>query len=393
MDTVAHVFLFALVYIYPPGEYPQSLLEESFWSVMEDYPILFGRVQHGADNGSASVLIDPELKPLLLFVDRPEDHIALAQERPLNLLPLRDERIFAVKVSKLAHGALSIGLSAHHSVLDGDSMFQLMESWGRAFRGQSKLMPCHDRSLLFSTGPPARAHPEYFTVPVPIEALQAKARSSSGPPSTTSVSLYLSPEELVKLKNWTNPPDQPAGHFASTMDSFIGLVTMVVGAARDPQYSFRSSNAINGRAKLGLPPNYFGNAVFTAIMEHRQEWIGLDQDKIAQAARRVRQGIERTSAEFMRDTVNYLDTQPRQERIVLSIQIGKDFIVSSWSGMGLLKPDFGSKPVYAGPVRIELDGCAFILDSPQGGLEACVSINKSVGERLPGLWQSVRDRL
>lgn len=424
MDAVMHSFGFVILYIYPPSTavYDLDKLERSFISLVdEDYPILVGELYVDPSNGVVNVKQTPERRQRGATGIRFEKNASneksteeAIKERSWDLMPSAraDNELICVKGSLLSDGGLAIGVSATHTMFDGEGMFTFMTAWGQHYSGlpkEKRLVINHDRHLLNGTGAPSTMqHPEFRVIdPVKTSEESAPMEVQDTSALSTEHSLFhFTPAMMQKIKAVASQDVGDGVAYVSTTDAITALFTVLISRARGHDQDVRITTGVNGRKRLEppLPSTYMGNVIFNALStysaselkpedDQRQGWVS--PATLATLARRVRASILRRDNAYLRDAVLFLEEQ----RHMAAVQVGTNFVFgpdlmfTSWVHMGMYNAEFdGTKPWFAcAPCLPCYDGFFMATEARKGGdgIDIGVFLESKAMKKLKRLFKEV----
>lgn len=204
--------------------------------------------------------------------------------------------IFSIQHTRFACGSVTLGMSIHHIVCDGEGFFQLVRDLAELYRWlrapgatvAELAHPPHIRSYLSDMTPEERQkmvnlQPRFFTLApshggktAGTEAMTAHVTcpASSQPPVVGRV-LRFSSSDLAMLKNSATDPDGRG--WVSTFDALSAHMFQRVYQARlrlrqsqglpssDIPRGFLTSINLRNPDRLNLPPRYFPNAAFATF--------------------------------------------------------------------------------------------------------------------------------
>ncbi|XP_038875303.1 malonyl-CoA:anthocyanidin 5-O-glucoside-6''-O-malonyltransferase-like [Benincasa hispida] len=217
-----------------------------------------------------------------------------AKLRPLVAeLAVEEERaaVMAVQVTSFGKGGFSIGITAHHAILDGRSSTSFVKSWaglcknlvagGEPVSPAAETMPFYDRSVVAD--------------PAGLEAIYLKSWLAMGGPNNRSLKCFdvtippdlfrgtfkLNLQNIQKLKQFVlrhRTPTHPPLHvstFTVTMAYTWVCTSVADGSPPDGERAFGMSVDARGRLDPPLPVTYFGNCVVVrGIALERAKLVG-----------------------------------------------------------------------------------------------------------------------
>ncbi|CAO2043921.1 unnamed protein product [Urochloa humidicola] len=153
----------------PPFDAVVQSLKSSLAATLSTHAPLAGKLHYLADTGDVAILFsatggdDDGVRFVVAETDADarslagdEDHDVLTFE---GLVPEVDMTVLpapvlAVQATRLGGGGVALGLTVHHAVADGRSMWRFVEAWAAACRGDAmpEPPPCFDRSRVSLPG-------------------------------------------------------------------------------------------------------------------------------------------------------------------------------------------------------------------------------------------------
>ncbi|XP_068649153.1 fatty alcohol:caffeoyl-CoA acyltransferase [Aristolochia californica] len=248
-------------------------------------------------------------------------------------------------------GGFSLGLRLCHCVCDGLGAMQFVAAWATLAKvgPASKISPspCWDREFFRPRVPP--------TVKFPHKEF---ARMEEG----SSLGLILSQAKLVqkcysvsrefqaRLKWLAQSADEDARTGFDAVAAHVWRSWVKAIGIRPLDYELRLSFSVNARPKLGAPPlkeGFYGNALCVACATSTA--ARLAEGTLSAAAGRVREARVAVSEEYMRSTVDYLETH-RPTRLEFAGKLS----ITQWTRFSMYESsDFGwGRPLYAGPIDL-----------------------------------------
>ncbi|KAE8732599.1 Shikimate O-hydroxycinnamoyltransferase [Hibiscus syriacus] len=175
--------------------------------------------------------------------------------------------LFVAQLTTFKCGGVCLGIGGHHTLMDGTTAFQFINSWAEMARGLSQISaaPLIDRTLLRARVPPnPRFHHVEYDPPPPL----INFVSSLGPnPKSSSVSVFtITQNQLDILKAKSFKHENRTKY--NTYTILAAYIWRCASKARGLLYDQPTKLNIptNGRPRLQppLPSSYLGNVIFTA---------------------------------------------------------------------------------------------------------------------------------
>ena len=271
-----------------------------------------------------------------------------------------------------------------HHVVDGSSGLHFVSAWSEMARGiDVRIPPFIDRSLLRPRDPPRPTfdHIEYHPPPSMKPLSHHKSPPQNGTAqNATSVAMFkMSKDQLVALKAKSKEEGTATSYSSYEMlAGHIWRCTCLARALPDDQET-KLFVAVDGRARLHppLPPNYFGNVIFTTTpiakageLVSRPAWF---------AASQIHDTLVKTNGDYLKSAIDYLELQPDLSALVRGAHTFRcpNLGITSWVRLPIYDADFGwGRPIFMGPGGISFEGLAYVLPSPtnDGSLSVAIGL-------------------
>ncbi|KAG8066423.1 hypothetical protein GUJ93_ZPchr0004g38550 [Zizania palustris] len=162
IPVLQHVLLYDGAAGLPPFDSVIRSLRSSLAATLASYAPLAGKLVHLKDTGDVAIACSASDGVKFVAAESDADARRLAGDEVHDiqtfqqLVPELDmsrlpTSVLAVQATRL-HGGLAIGVTVHHGVADGRSLWMFVESWAAACRGESPggatATPCFDRSVI-----------------------------------------------------------------------------------------------------------------------------------------------------------------------------------------------------------------------------------------------------
>lgn len=142
----------------PPFDTAIQSLKSSLAATLATHAPLAGKLVHLADTGDVGIICSPSdgVKFVVAESDADVRRLAGEEESDLHtfeqLVPEVDMRVLpaqvlGVQATRFEGGGLAVGVTVHHGVADGRSLWRFVEAWAAACRGDTPpAPPTFDRS-------------------------------------------------------------------------------------------------------------------------------------------------------------------------------------------------------------------------------------------------------
>lgn len=249
--------------------------------------------------------------------------------------------ILVTQVTFLKCGAVVLGVSMHHAVLDGVSASHFMQTWSALYRNDGEEsttaakddeLPCHDRTLLRARSPPV-VHPDALSVLYYPKVVRATCL----PPSPSAPETFMTTEVFPISRDQVAALKRLCGGAGSTFVSLSALVWQCASVVRrlPPDAITRLSFPVHVQRYLTppLPTRYFGNACISLCATGAAGDIA--SEALPSVAARISGAMARMDDELVRSAIDFAeladeDTWPRCRGGVLP---ETDLRIVSWLNM------------------------------------------------------------
>lgn len=247
---------------------------------------------------------------------------------------LEDGPLLTAQVTRFKCGSFTLGIAIHHCMVDGIAAIKFMNSWAELARGKPlSIVPCHDRTILKSRVPPQISGPcDDFVHVSDVSNLTALYQREQ----IVFKSFHFDGEKLATLKKMATPD----GHVMSSCSNFIALSALLwrsrsMALKMKPHQLSKLLLTVDVRSKLGtsMPDGYFGNAIITSCCLCTAGQ--LIDEPISSAAVKIKEAIERVTEDYVRSSLDFMDTYQFDPYSVSSL------LISSWVRLDYGCIDFG----------------------------------------------------
>ncbi|KAJ8439492.1 hypothetical protein Cgig2_007009 [Carnegiea gigantea] len=280
--------------------------------------------------------------------------------------------LFMVQLTRFKCGGVTLGFANHHDVADGWGHVLLINSWARLVRGLGlELKPVHERAPYLAPRDPPQVKFQHVEF-IPPQGLL---------PGPSGVSLDLEKEAVASsvfnfTKQQVNYLKQKATSSGvsmrlSTFEVLAGHIWRTTCKARklaDDQ-EVRLIIPMNGRRKLknpALPLGYCGNVIFYPAYIAKAGDV--TRNPLSYVASRIHETLERMNdEEYLRSTIDYLETHPNFDALVRGSHTVRcpNLSLNSWAKFNMYEADFGwGKPWFAGRAGLPCEGKSYLGTSP-----------------------------
>ncbi|KAF8009602.1 hypothetical protein BT93_J0572 [Corymbia citriodora subsp. variegata] len=247
---------------------------------------------------------------------------------------LEDGPLLTAQVTRFKCGGFTLGMAIHHCMVDGTAAINFMNSWAEVARGKPlSLIPFHDRTILKSRVPPQIRGPyDDFVHVSDVSDITASYETEQ----IVFKSFHFDAEKLETIKKMATT----GGQVMSSCSNFVALAALVwrarsMALKMKPHQLSKLLIAFDFRSKLGtsLPEEYFGNAILVpGCLCTAGELI---DEPISFATGKIKKTIERVTEDYVRSSIDYMDTYYFNPYSVSSL------LISSWLRLDYSCIDFG----------------------------------------------------
>ncbi|KAL0012080.1 hypothetical protein SO802_007188 [Lithocarpus litseifolius] len=273
--------------------------------------------------------------------------------------PIKEWPLLLVQVTRFRCGGLCVGVEISHTMVDGRSATHFTNSWAKT---------------------PRFDHIEYTTKPLVL--IGRTDANEERKKETSATLLKLTREQVEVLTKRANQvfvgvtTIRPYSRYEAIAGHMWRSACKVraVDSHNSQSTGARFGVGIRNRLKPSLPERYFGNAV-SATVTPICLYEELLSRPLSYSAGKLREAIERMDDEYIRSALDFISSQKDVSGLRSNFHIqgyseapflgNPNIFLGSWIGLPLYDADFGwGKPIYVGPVLLNMDGKSFIMPSP-----------------------------
>ncbi|XP_042483072.1 shikimate O-hydroxycinnamoyltransferase-like [Macadamia integrifolia] len=362
-----------------------AILKDALSKVLVPFYPLAGRLKK--DHESGKIVIDCNDKGVLFveaetdsFIDDLGDFVPSSSSDFRQLAPTVDYTsdissfpLVVLQVTRFKCGGVSLGVGIQHSVADGSSGFRFINAWSDMARGINPATQHFiDQTNLRGRDPPMPAfqHIEFQPPPTLKDTANSQSVPNTITTTTTSAAIFnFSRDQLHTLKAKAKEGIADTTTYYSTFEVLAGHTWRSACRARglpDDQET-KMYISTNGRSRLSrppIPPDYFGNAVFSATPIAVSG--NLQSEQLEYAVGRIHETMVRMDEEYLRSALDFLELHLNQVALMHGTHFFRcpNIRIISWARMPTCDADFGwGRPIFVGPTEMTLDGMAYILPS------------------------------
>ncbi|KAL4972116.1 transferase family-domain-containing protein [Aspergillus desertorum] len=308
-------------------------------------------------------------------------------------------RVFVIQANFIK-GGLLLDAAAQHNFIDGGGLFQCMQLFAKAMRGE----PFSDfeleqgnrdrRTLIPLLGPnePMLDH-SHLKCPPATEGPSSTAPSVRAPAAWHFFRVPAT--SVTSIKNQANSDlraESSATPFVSTNDALSAFLWKRLSAVRlqrrqNPEELTKFSRALDARRAMGLPPEYMGQMGYNATT--RISFGELENMSLGSAAALLRAKVkEMNNAYSIRSWATFISQEPDKSTIMFAGKFNPDtdIGVSSLAHVELYTCNFGplgSPELVRRPNFRPLEGCIYFWSrTPKGDIDILTCLNQADIEGL-----------
>ncbi|CAN6457539.1 unnamed protein product [Victoria cruziana] len=354
-----------LLLVYDAPTASNTKIKLALAKALNYYPALAGKLS----GGSPVIVLDEDAgAPVSEMCVEANLHDFLPLKKPtpdlftLHLRTQESNPLLMIQITRFSCGGLVLGVSNNHMVADGQSMSNFFVTWSQlVMEKEVKPIPEHDSSLLRPRDPPMPGHPHQdmeFSMSPPGDDQPPEIYDGA----IANLRVHYSYDFINKLKE-----REETKH--STFECLLSHLWKKVTVARglDDRVVTRARVSVNGRPRLGIPSEYFGNLVLTALPAAKVK--DLVQENVEYAAKLIKGAVGQIGSEYFQSFIDFGELYKDKE---LYPSVGADgnallpdLEVDSWLGFQFHRVDMGGgAPCAFMPSWIPMEGLVIIAPTP-----------------------------
>ncbi|KAJ8767928.1 hypothetical protein K2173_020868 [Erythroxylum novogranatense] len=293
--------------------------------------------------------------------------------------------LLVVQVTRFSCGSVCLGIGWHHNLADGTGFIHFLTSWSSLAQGHPINRPILlDRTSLRSrvcSYTPTFHHPEYDKFPVmnSISTLQVRSLTSQ---TNSEVIFEISRDQIKALMPVRDQKEESGKTKYTYFEILTAFIWRTACRARNLSHdqATKLRFAVDGRSRLNppLPPDYFGNAVFScATMAVSGELLS---EPFVETVDRIHKAIIRMDDEYLRSAVEFLENKGDLTSIMHDpgVCACPNLNIVSWTKLPFHAVDFGWGRADMKPTKM-FDGKGLIMINPKDEeslmLDICLEAN------------------
>jgi shikimate O-hydroxycinnamoyltransferase len=394
-DVVTYKMQMAIIYAFPPPAPSTAAIENGLAAVLAEYRAFAGQLGVAPDGTPAVLLNDRGARLVEAAVDADLVDMAPAKPTPelLRLHPdLEEEELQEVVLLQLTRfrcGSLAVGFTSNHVVADGHATSNFLVAWGRATRGlPTGLPPVPRQAGLFKPRPSPRVDFDHrsreWYLPAPAETEKQHGHGGEGAAAAAAESIVIQKAHFTKdfiarlRAKASEGRGRPFSRFETVLAHLWRAMTRARGLSPDETSQIRLS--VDGRHRLGLPAEYFGNLVLWAFPTATvADLLGRP---LKHAAQVIHDEVASVDGSYFRSFIDFATSGAAEREGLAPSAVCKDVLcpnveVDSWLTFPFYELDFGTgSPTYFMPSYFPTEGMLFLVPSyiGDGSVDAFVPV-------------------
>ncbi|KAI4383202.1 hypothetical protein MLD38_009069 [Melastoma candidum] len=243
-----------------------------------------------------------------------------------------DAPLLTAQVTKFKCGGFTLGIGVNHSMVDGVSGMNFINSWAETANSKPiSAIPFHDRTLLRMRMPPQITYPYDDVIDVTDSS---DMESYYQKEAIINRSFHFDTEKLAKIK------DMALADGTLKNCSMFAALSAFIWRARSKAFNMKPHQLtklrimVDFRQKLkGLPEGYFGNGVTTigCICSNGE----LTERPMSFAVEKIKNALGMVTEEYVRSKIDFMGVYKPQLTSVGTL------VISSWTRLAYGCSNFG----------------------------------------------------
>lgn len=386
-DKVTYKMQMAIIYAFQAPAPSTAAIEKGLAAVLAEYRAFAGQLGEAPDGTPAVLLNDRGARLVEASVDADMVDMAPAKPTPalLRLHPDLDgeeepQEVVLLQLTRFRCGSLAVGFTSNHVVADGHATSNFLVAWGRATRGLPATglpPPVHHQAGLFKPRAPPRVDHDHrsreYHLPSPQQSHSAAAES------IVIHKAHFTKDFIAGLRaSASEGRGRPFSRFETILAHLWRTMTRARGLSPGETSQIRLS--VDGRHRLGLPAEYFGNLVLWAFPTATvADLLGRP---LKHAAQVIHDEVARVDGGYFRSFIDFASSGAVEREGLAPTAVCKDVLcpdveVDSWLTFPFYDLDFGTgSPTYFMPSYFPTEGMLFLVPSyiGDGSVDAFVPV-------------------
>jgi hypothetical protein len=388
-DKVTYKMQMAIIYAFPPPAPSTAAVEKGLAAVLSEYRAFAGQLGTAPDGTPAVLLNDRGARFVEAAVDADLVDLAPAKPTPdlLRLHPdLESEELQEVVLLQLTRfrcGSLAVGFTSNHVAADGHATSNFLVAWGRATRGlPTGPSPVHHQAGLFKPRASPRVEHDHRRREYRPAAAAGETEHGHGAGGAENIVIHkahFTKDFIASLRGRASEGrGRPFSRFETVLAHLWRAMTRARGLNPDETSQIRLS--VDGRHRLGLPAEYFGNLVLWAFPTATvADLLGRP---LRHAAQVIHDEVARVDGAYFRSFIDFASSGAVEREGLAPSAVCKDVLcpdveVDSWLTFPFYELDFGTgSPNYFMPSYFPTEGMLFLVPSyiGDGSVDAFVPV-------------------
>ncbi|CAN6167859.1 unnamed protein product [Urochloa humidicola] len=381
-DRVTFNMQMAIIYAFPPPAPSPAAIEKGLAMVLAEYRAFAGQLGEAPDGTPALLLNDRGARFVEAEVDADLVDMAPAKPTPelLRLHPDLEQELQEVVLLQLTRfrcGSLAVGFTSNHVAADGHATSNFLVAWGRATRGLPMgLPPVYHQAGLFKPRATPRVEHDHRN----REYRPAGGEEEHGNAENIVIhKAHFTKDFIAALRGKASEGrGRPFSRFETILAHLWRTMTRARGLSPDETSQIRLS--VDGRHRLGLPNEYFGNLVLWAFPTATvADLLGRP---LRHAAQVIHDEVARVDGGYFRSFIDFATSGAVEREGLAPSAVCKDVMcpdveVDSWLTFPFYELDFGTgSPTYFMPSYFPTEGMLFLVPSyiGDGSVDAFVPV-------------------
>jgi hypothetical protein len=394
-----------MVYFYHHTLDP-SRLEQSLRLVLQDFPMLCGRLRRKPDgtlsigysrSGGASFTVGESnltmetvqrgllgAYPVYDFIERINPMLLTLANRPLATF----------RLTRMPGGGSALGISRAHVVADGYSFYYFANCWSQVYEGLPASVPWHDRSALYFDA--AAAPPLQSNLPAACNGFRLLTVGEMLKLTSSLIMqrrfiicrvLSFSRSQLAAIKNAASR--QGPVSLNDALSAHLWQCCTKMQQSPNPAARRKLLFGAGMRSKIDHPraPHYFGNVISNVEVTCSIE--ELRDSHVSVIAGKCRRKVAALDREYLQKQMLWLceqEKRKRMRRVFADVNpFAGDCAISSLFKLPVYGACFdGHKPFRVGFPVVPIPWVQYLIPSPgeSGGIDVYANLPRSAAEKL-----------